>query len=576
VEPVVVCVHGYCQSSSYWAPTLDHLAAAGARGLTPDLPGFGASARVPGPYTMEAYADRLVALLDARGLGRVALVGGSMGGVVAQHLTLRNADRVSRLLLVATGAATADPAAALARADAIASTPWDAAAVAPVVAGFFRLPPPARMMEYQRIALAASQRAAVDAARSNAGSRTLERLGEIRVPTLIIQGRHDRSRTPEHGVAMRDRIPGARLVVLEGSGHTPQIEEPEPTLAHRAREAERYGLVPSCCPKSRRAQVGGAPVPPLQGPGVALLTSGSTGPPQPVFHTTSGLVQWVNARNRGLGLGPGAGVIMEASPAYGQGLSYLVSTMVLGGPLGLLDPRDHRLALTALAEPAFRCCRVTAHFADVLSRCVLTEDPVIPPVCILGTPISQTVRDAFQDRFGVPLRQEYSSTETGTVAVDGGPPADVRPETVGRPLPGVEMSIGDHPGAPRGGGEAGRIWIRNPWRMAGYGFPPRVERSGDIDGWWPTRDLGMFGAEGRLTLTGRLGGLGLCPAPRPPVATGRGGVRLSRTVGRAMATSRVPLPRRSAAPHRARGRGAHDRGERGRHPAGVPPRPADG
>src|ERR1700752_275702 len=93
-EPVVLCIHGYCQSSSYWVPTLDHLAAAGARGLAPDLPGFGASASAPGPYTMEADADGLVALLDARRIGRVALIGGSMGGVVAQHLTLRTPDRV--------------------------------------------------------------------------------------------------------------------------------------------------------------------------------------------------------------------------------------------------------------------------------------------------------------------------------------------------------------------------------------------------------------------------------------------------------------------------------------------------
>ena len=75
VEPAVLCVHGYCQSSVYWAPTLDRLARAGVRGLAPDLPGFGASARLPGPYTMEAYADGLAALLDARRLERVALVG---------------------------------------------------------------------------------------------------------------------------------------------------------------------------------------------------------------------------------------------------------------------------------------------------------------------------------------------------------------------------------------------------------------------------------------------------------------------------------------------------------------------
>jgi pimeloyl-ACP methyl ester carboxylesterase len=227
-EPAVVCVHGYCQSSAYWAPTLDRLAAAGRRGLAPDLPGFGASAGLPGPYTMESFADRLAALLDARGLARVALVGGSMGGVVAQHFALRHPARLDRLLLVATGAAMADPAAGLARADAVAAAPWNEEAIRPVVAGFFREPPAAAALaDYRRIALAAAHPAAIEAMRSNAGSRTLERLDQIAVPTLIIQGRHDRARTPEHGAAMRDRIPGARLEILEGSGHTPQLEEPD-------------------------------------------------------------------------------------------------------------------------------------------------------------------------------------------------------------------------------------------------------------------------------------------------------------------------------------------------------------
>jgi pimeloyl-ACP methyl ester carboxylesterase len=227
-EPAVLCVHGYCQSSAYWAPTLDRLARAGVRGLAPDLPGFGASARLPGPYTMEAYADGVAALLDARRLERVTLVGGSMGGVVAQHFALRHPARLARLLLVATGGAMGDPAAGLARADEVAAAPWDAATVEPVVKGFFRdPPPPERHAEYRRIALMASHTAAVEAARSNARSRTLERLGEILVPTLIVQGRHDRARTPAHGAQMRDRIAGSRLEVLETSGHTPQLEEPE-------------------------------------------------------------------------------------------------------------------------------------------------------------------------------------------------------------------------------------------------------------------------------------------------------------------------------------------------------------
>jgi pimeloyl-ACP methyl ester carboxylesterase len=96
-----------------------------------------------------------------------------------------------------------------------------------MVKGFFRQPPSeSQQKRYCSIALAASQQAAAAAGRSNALSRTLGRLGEIKVPTLIIQGRHDRARTPKHGAEMRDRIAGARLEILEESGHTPQLEQP--------------------------------------------------------------------------------------------------------------------------------------------------------------------------------------------------------------------------------------------------------------------------------------------------------------------------------------------------------------
>lgn len=223
----VLCLHGFCQSSAYWLPTLERLAAEGRAALAPDLAGFGASAGDSGPYTMEDYADALAGLLAARGIRRAVIVGGSMGGVVAQYVALRHPALVDRLLLVATGAFTADPAAALARADAFAAR-WDDAAADSVVAGFFHRPPEeARLAAFRRIARGATQAAAVGATRSNALARTYERLAEITVPVRIIQGRHDKARTPEHGQAMCERLADARLSVLSGSGHTPQLEEAE-------------------------------------------------------------------------------------------------------------------------------------------------------------------------------------------------------------------------------------------------------------------------------------------------------------------------------------------------------------
>jgi pimeloyl-ACP methyl ester carboxylesterase len=69
--------------------------------------------------------------------------------------------------------------------------------------------------------------AATEANESNLNWTTLERLREIKVPVLIIQGRHDPAKSPEQGKLMANRMPHAQLVVLENSAHTPQWDEPQ-------------------------------------------------------------------------------------------------------------------------------------------------------------------------------------------------------------------------------------------------------------------------------------------------------------------------------------------------------------
>ncbi|MFN8522844.1 MAG: alpha/beta fold hydrolase [Chloroflexota bacterium] len=226
--PASLCIHGFCQSSRFWEPVVDLIAGSGGRAVAPDLPGFGGSAGVAGPFTMEGYADWLASLIRSLDVGSVSVIGGSMGGVIAQHLVLRHPDVVARLVLVATGGNTPNPQAALDRANMLESTEWTPELAQATAAGFFyRQLSPADLDSYSSIVLQADRAAAVSAARSNALSATLERLVEVRVPTLIVQGREDRGRTPSHGADMRDRIPGSRLVVLDGAGHTPQLERTE-------------------------------------------------------------------------------------------------------------------------------------------------------------------------------------------------------------------------------------------------------------------------------------------------------------------------------------------------------------
>jgi len=117
---------------------------------------------------------------------------------------------------------------ALAKTEAMSQAPWNEAAVTPIVNGFFNRPPDEeRAAEFRKIALLASQPAAMEAARSNGRNRSFDSLHTIRVPTMIVQGRYDKARTPEHGAEMRDRIPGSTLAIIEDAGHTPQLEQPE-------------------------------------------------------------------------------------------------------------------------------------------------------------------------------------------------------------------------------------------------------------------------------------------------------------------------------------------------------------
>jgi proline iminopeptidase len=54
----------------------------------------------------------------------------------------------------------------------------------------------------------------------------MDRLSEIKVPTLVVAGRHDFLFPPEHQAILAAKIPDARLVLIERAGHNPQIEQP--------------------------------------------------------------------------------------------------------------------------------------------------------------------------------------------------------------------------------------------------------------------------------------------------------------------------------------------------------------
>jgi pimeloyl-ACP methyl ester carboxylesterase len=227
-----VFVHGFAQSSLYWQPTLERLPR-NVRGYAVDLPGFGTSNAIAGPYSIAAHAAAVNDFMAEQQLERVVLVGNSMGGVVCQLLAVRHPQRLGALVLVSTGAYARNPAAARAAAEHQALARWDYAEVRRYVERFF-VRAPADLEPYVEAALRATAEARGATTLSSAELDLRPELPGILVPTLIVQGGRDANRTPADGALMASLIPDAELQVIDGVGHTPMLEDPRAftTLFH--------------------------------------------------------------------------------------------------------------------------------------------------------------------------------------------------------------------------------------------------------------------------------------------------------------------------------------------------------
>jgi len=100
--PAVLLLHQTPRSADEFRDVLALLADRGLRAVAPDHPGMGGSDPVPGEPAIEDYAAAALAVLDALGLERAAVVGHHTGGVVAVEVAARAPERVTALVLSST------------------------------------------------------------------------------------------------------------------------------------------------------------------------------------------------------------------------------------------------------------------------------------------------------------------------------------------------------------------------------------------------------------------------------------------------------------------------------------------
>lgn len=230
----ILFIHGYPLSKEVWGPQLAGLSDI-ARCIAPDLRGHGESESVPGPYSMDLFADDLAALLDELNIqGKAVICGLSMGGYAAFGFYRRHPGRVAGMILAGTRAGGDSPERQSAR-DASAEIARKEG-ILPVVKGMLPkmfskkiLDSDPDLVELVRsIMLSVSLEgmiADLGALRDRPDSRPM--LAGISVPVLVIHGLEDQMIPFQDAEEMSAKIPGAVLQLIPGAGHLLNLETPD-------------------------------------------------------------------------------------------------------------------------------------------------------------------------------------------------------------------------------------------------------------------------------------------------------------------------------------------------------------
>jgi acetyl-CoA synthetase len=221
-------------------------------------------------------------------------------------------------------------------------------------------------------------------------------------------------------------------------------------------------------------------------------TSGTTRElPAAVKHTHRSVVVLMMAALYGTGVRPGDEFFCPSSPAWGHGLAHgtlapLAMGVTTGTYAGRFDPvrlmralQDYGITNLSAASTHYRMMRTSSAasgFRFALRKLSYTGEPID----------GETLR-FIAETFGVPACSMYGTTEVGVALVNypGATDFPVKPGSLGKPVPGLEVQVQRPDGSPAAPGEIGEIKLR---------------RRGE---WVPTKDLGRIDEDGYFHHAGR-------------------------------------------------------------------------
>src|SRR4051794_30719868 len=232
--PPLVLLHSLLSDRASFDGIIPELSSS-FRVVVPELPGFGESQAVSGG--LAAVADRMAGAVDDCADGEdIIVLGNGYGGFVALQMAIRHPNIARRLVLADCGAAFSEPGREAFRNMAAAAGAKGLSAITEVAmrrlfAPEFQAANPDLMRERREAFLRTDPkifRAACDAL---AGLDLRPQLTQVKVPVLVVVGEHDEATPPPMSHELAAGLPQARLKIIAGCAHVPQLQAPAAFLA---------------------------------------------------------------------------------------------------------------------------------------------------------------------------------------------------------------------------------------------------------------------------------------------------------------------------------------------------------
>jgi cyclohexanecarboxylate-CoA ligase len=238
-----------------------------------------------------------------------------------------------------------------------------------------------------------------------------------------------------------------------------------------------------------------------------LYTSGTTGEPKGVMHSSNTMLSNLVPFAARLGLGADDVIHMPSPLAHQLGFMYgVVLPVMLGGTAVLQDIFvAEEMARQINAERASFTMGATPFLNDLTAHVAQSGagTPSLRVFVSAGAPIPPALVTRARQTLGAAIISAWGMSENGAVATTK--PDDAEAKTTGTDgcaLPGMELRIIDAAGHPLPAGEQGQLQVRGCSNFLGYLARPELDAT-DPQGWFDTGDLARMDAEGYIRIFGR-------------------------------------------------------------------------